>query len=110
MPERTALVATWSTKDRARAVLPADRDIVDASATIRALIIDLVLDGGSEDELYDACAVLGRTIAQRKGSPTLASITLDHAAETLGRSAPWLVTARAALTEAFAATVIEDAQ
>jgi hypothetical protein len=111
MPDRTALVATWSTKDRARAVLPADRDIVDASATIRALIIDLVLDGGSEDELYDACAVLGRTIAQRKGSPTLASITLDHAAETLGaRSAPWLVTARAALTEGFAATVIEDAQ
>ena len=92
-------------------MLPADREIVDASATMRALIVDLVLAAESEDELYDACAVLGRLIAQRGGSPTLASATLDHAGGSARRGrTPWLVTARAALAEAFAATVVEDAQ
>jgi hypothetical protein len=92
-------------------VHPADREIVDASANVRALVVDLVLAGGPEDELYDACAVLGRLVAQRGGSPTLASATLDHAAEVLdARSAPWLVPGRAALAEGFAATLIEDAR
>jgi hypothetical protein len=111
MKDRDALVAAWSAKDRTRAVLPADRDLVDASATIRALIIDLALAGGAEDELYDAAAVLGRLIAQRGGSPTLASATLDHAADVLdARSAPWLVPARAAVAEGFSAMVVEHAQ
>ena len=85
--------------------------MVDASANIRALIIDLVLAGQPGDELYDACAVLGRLIAQRRGSPTLASATLDHAADVLhARSAPWLVPARAAVAEGFAATLVEAAE
>jgi hypothetical protein len=109
--DRDALVAAWSVKDRSRAVLPADRDLIDASATIRALIVDLCLAGGPEDELYDAAAVLGRLIAQRGGSPTLASVTLDHAADVLdARSAPWLVPGRAAAAEGFAATLVESAQ
>jgi len=111
MRDRDALVAAWSAKDRTRAVLPADREIVDASATVRALIVDLVLAAGPEDELYDAAAVLGRLIAQRGGSPTLASATLDHAADVLdARSSPWLVPARAAVAEGFAATLVEAAQ
>ena len=111
MVDRDALVAAWSDKDLARSVLPADRAIVAASANVRALILDLALAGGAGDELYDACAVLGRFIAQRAGSPTLASATLDHAAEVLeARSATWLVPARAAVVEGFAATVVEAAQ
>ncbi|HEY8042311.1 MAG TPA: hypothetical protein VIF15_21055 [Polyangiaceae bacterium] len=111
MKDRDAIVADWSAKDRARAVLPADREIVDASASIRALIVDLILSGGPEDELYDACAVLGRLIAQRRGSPTLASATLDHVSDALdARQAPWLEACRAAAAEGFAATVIEDAR
>jgi hypothetical protein len=111
MKDRDAIVATWSAKDRARAVLPADREIVDASAAVRALVVDLVLGGGPEDELYDACAVLGRLIAQRGGSPTLASVTLDHAADALdARTAPWLVPGRSAVAEGFAATLVEGAR
>jgi hypothetical protein len=111
MKDRSAIVDSWSDKDREFAVLPADREIVDASNNARSLIVELALAGGSEDELYDACAVLGRLIAQRGGSPTLASATLDHAAESLeGPATPWLVPARAALAEGFAATLIEDAQ
>lgn len=111
MKDRDALVTAWSLEDRSRAVHPADREIIDASANIRTLIVDLVLAGGPEDELYDAAAVLGRLIAQRRGSPTLASATLDHAADVLdARSAPWLVPARAAVAEGFAATLVENAQ
>lgn len=108
---RDAIVDIWCAKDRARAVLPADRAIVDGSNAPRALIIDLVLSGDPEDELYDACGVLGRLIAQRAGSPTLASATLDHAAEAMGLpQATWLGPARAAVAEGFAGTLIEEAR
>jgi hypothetical protein len=51
---------------------------------------------------------MGRLISQRGGSPTLASATLDHACEAMSTpSAPWLVPARAALAEGFAAALIE---
>jgi hypothetical protein len=106
--DRQAVVLSWCAKDLARAVLSADREIVDAASAVRALILDLVLDEGPEDELYDACAVLGRLIAQRAGSPTLASATLDHLCDALAaRSAPWLVPARAALAEGFAGALVE---
>jgi hypothetical protein len=106
--DRDVVVATWCAKDRARALLPADREIISESIAVRTLIVDLALAGGHEDELYDACAVLGRLVAQRGGSPTLASATLDHACEVLGaRDVPWLVPARASLAEGFAAALIE---
>jgi hypothetical protein len=106
---RDAIVEVWCAKDRARAVLPADRAIVDGSAAPRSLIVDLVLAGDPEDELYDACGVLGRLIAQRGGSPTLASSTLDHAAQSLGiPHAPWLEPARAAVAEGFVGALVED--
>lgn len=109
--DRNALVQAWCESDLSRAVLPADRDIIDGSTTVRALIVDLVLTDGPCDELFDACAVLGRLLAQRGGSPTLASATVDHAADVLrARNAPWVIPARAALYEGFASTVIETAR
>jgi hypothetical protein len=110
-PDRDALVFAWCQSDLTRAVLSADRKVIDDSTTVRALIADLVLTDGPADELYDACAVLGRMMAQRGGSPTLASATLDHAADALGaHNAPWVVAARAALAEGFASALIEAAQ
>jgi hypothetical protein len=106
-PNRSALAA-WCRSDLARAVLPADRDAVEGSASVRALIVDLVLTGSTGDELYDACATLGRVLGQRGSSPTLASATLDHAAQVLGaRDAPWVVAARAALAEGFASALVD---
>jgi hypothetical protein len=103
-----ALVAAWSDRDRGTAPLPADREIIDASASVRTLIVDVALAGGPEDEFYDACAVLGRMVAQHGGSPTLASATLDHAAGVLGaHAAPWLAAGRAAVAEGFAAALVE---
>ena len=105
------VLRTWADKDRARAVLPADREIVEASESPRALIVELAIAGGPEDELYDACLVWGRLVGQRGGSPTFASSSLDHAAEALGAgSAPWLAAARAAVAEGFVAAMVEDAR
>lgn len=106
-----AIVDAWSDLDRQCAVLPADRGIIDASGALRALIVDFVVAGGPEDEMFDACAVLGRMIAQRGGSPTLASATMDDAGRALGKSeAPWLAPARAAVAEGFAAALAEGAR
>jgi hypothetical protein len=109
----TALIA-WCESDRSLAVLPADREIIESSMALRALILDLAVSSSSgppEDELYDACAMLGRLIAERHGSPTLASVTLDHASLALGsRGAPWIPAARAAVVEGFAAALVEGAR
>jgi hypothetical protein len=107
---KSEILRAWTEKDRARAVLPADREIVDGSESPRALIVELATAGGPGDELYDACLMWGRLVGQRGGSPTFASSTLDHAAEALGtRSAPWLPAARAAVAEGFVAAVVEAA-
>jgi hypothetical protein len=108
--EREAVVAAWCARDRESAVLPADRQIVDASAALRTWIVDRALSAGPHDDLYDACAILGRFIAQRGGSPTLASLTINHAADALGvRGSTWIAPACAAVAEGFAATLVESA-
>jgi hypothetical protein len=104
------VVAAWCESDLARAVLRADREVVRDSMTVRQLIVDLVSLNGPADELYDACAVLGRMLAESGASPTLASATLNHLADALNTaSAQWIVPARAALAEGFASSLIETA-
>jgi hypothetical protein len=104
-----AILTAWCESDRSGAVLPSDHRIVDGSTSLRALIVDLALSGGADDEIYDACGVLGRLIAQRGGSPTLASLTIDHACDALGaREAPWMAPARAAVAEGFAMALTEE--
>jgi hypothetical protein len=110
MSERAAIVEDWSRRDLQSAVLPADRAFVEASGSLRALVVDLVTSASPLDELYDACAVLGRMIAQRGGSPTMASATVDGASLALGAiDAPWVAPARAAVFEGFAAALSEGA-
>jgi|SRR5579859_1015954 len=105
-----ALVAAWCDLDRGAALLEADREIVEVSRPLRAVIAGFALAGGSDEEIYDACASLGRLIAQRGGSPTLASATIDHAGDALGvRPAAWLAPGRAAVAEAFMRAVLERA-
>jgi len=111
MPDRDSLARDWSASDTACATAPVDRAIVEDIAAVRTLIIDLLLAGDRGDELYEACAVLGRLIAQRSGSPTLASGTVDHVARALGAGGePWVGPARAAVAEAFVAAVTDQTQ
>ena len=108
MLERNTVISAWDALDLASAVLPADREIVAASEGVRTLIVDLILAAHSVEELYDACAVFGRIIAQRAGSPTLASATLDHLGHVLALVDPaWLRPAKAALAEGFASSLSE---
>jgi hypothetical protein len=105
------LIAAWCDLDRRAAVAEADREIVDASGPVRAVIAGFALAGGSDEEIYDACAALGRFIAQRGGSPTLAAVTVDHAGDALGvRPAAWLGPGRAAVAEGFTRALLERVQ
>jgi hypothetical protein len=113
MPSRDPekLVAAWCDLDRKDAVLAADHEIIDASRSLRLVIAGFALAGGADEEIYDACASLGRLIAQRGGSPTLASATIDHAGDALGlRPAAWIAPARAAVAEGFTRTLLERVQ
>ena len=106
--ERQAIVEAWCARDRETAVGRADREVVDASTALRALVVDLALPGGPDEELYDACARLGRLVAERGGSPSLAALTIDHACDAMGmRGAAWAGPAGAAVVEGFTATVVE---
>ncbi len=107
-PSSEALVAAWCDLDRAAAVLEADREIVDGSLSVRGVIAGFALAGGSDEEIYDACASLGRLIAQRGGSPTLAAVTIDHAGDALGGCPTgWLAPGRAAVVEGFTRALVE---
>jgi hypothetical protein len=109
--DRNAVLTAWCQSDRACAVLPADNAMIDDSLAVRALIVDRVLADGPCDELYDACAVLGRVLAQHGASPTLASAMVDHLADTLdGPHAAWVAPARGALAEGFASALMETAR
>ena len=110
-PDRTAVCDAWHRSDLACAVLRADREAVERSTSVRELMVDLVFTDGAFDELYDACAVLGRLLAQAGASPTLASATVNHLADALGaQGAAWVRPARAALAEGFASTIIDGAR
>ena len=89
--------------DHERALIPADHAIVDSTSTLRALIIDLTTQDCGARDLFTACAMLGHLIGERGGTPTLASSTIDGAAAALGGSGAWLLAARAALFEGYAA-------
>ncbi len=105
------LVAAWSDLDRSIVVAAADNETIAASAPQRAVIARFALAGGADEEIYDACASLGRFIAERGGSATLASATIDHAADALGvRPAAWIAPGRAALVEGFTRTLLERMQ
>jgi hypothetical protein len=102
------LLAEWDRRERQRTLLPGDKDVIHASEGARALIVELALSGNVDDRLYDACAALGRLIAQYNGSPTLAALTLDYAHEALGpQRTAWMPAARAAVLEGFAASLTD---
>src|SRR5260221_14173045 len=91
------IVASWGTRDHARALLPVDHEIVDLARSGRALVAELALGRSSDRDLFHACAALGRLVAERGGSPTLAVSMIDGAREELGDALAPLDAARAAM-------------
>jgi hypothetical protein len=109
--DRDAILAAWRARDAATAPLRADGRAIDESSAIRNVIVDLARHEGRDEELYDACAVLGRLVAECGGSATLCALTLEHAAEALGAiGRPWLAPARAALVEGYTRALQERAR
>ena len=108
------IVAEWCTRDHARALLPVDHEIVEASRAARTLVVDLVRARTSDRDLFHAWATLGRIFAERGGSPTLAATTIDSAREAIGNlvelSASRVEGARASVMETFVRTGLELAR
>ncbi|WP_394820610.1 hypothetical protein [Pendulispora albinea] len=112
-----ALVDAWCKQDHARALLPSDHDVVEATRSLRALIVEGLVGAIAERDILHACWRLGHVMATRGGSPTLLGATLDgaHAAtrtcdmvdartrvRTYDGADPW-VSMRAATAEGYAA-------
>jgi hypothetical protein len=95
------IVAKWCARDHGRALTPEDHAVIDASVAARTLVVERT--GVGLGDFFSACAVLGRLIADRGGSPTLAAVTIDGVGEAMGvADAPWMASARAAVAEGFA--------
>jgi hypothetical protein len=112
-PVPSELVAKWCARDHERALTAEDHAIIDASVAARALVVERVLEKMSSGlrDFFSACAVLGRMIAERGGSPTLAAVTIDGLCEALGvHDGPWTASARAAVAEGFAGARDETAK
>ncbi len=123
-----AMVDAWCELDHARALLPVDHEIIESTRALRTLVAELLHDDASAKQdtapardLFNACAMLGRMIAERGGSPTGTIATMHHAERALEptpssagperdlREARWF-SARAALAEGFAAARMEMAR
>ena len=118
------LVEEWCARDRARAFLRADLEVIESMAAARALAAEHLLRFAEEQastevdrDLLHAFGVLGRILGGRGGSPTLAAAVVDGARHALGAletpcmarqargpDAAWVAPARAALAEAFVAS------
>jgi len=111
MPSVDELVEAWCACDRRLAFLAADRAVIEATREPRALVVEQLREGMPHVDLFHACAVLGRLIAESGGSPSLASSLIDTAQQVLpelgGETARG---ARAALSEGFVAARAEIAR
>jgi hypothetical protein len=104
MPIVDEIVDGWCNGDRALAFLAADRAVIELTREPRALVVEHVREQAAHADLFHACAVLGRLIAEAGGSPSLASSTMDSAQAVLPELDRKLArSARAALAEGFAA-------
>jgi hypothetical protein len=102
------VVDAWCELDHAHAVLPADHGVIEATRSLRALILaSLQREPAVDDrDLLHAFGAMGRMIAEGAGSPTLATASVDG---LLGALRPkdasrYAVAARAAMVESYVHT------
>ncbi|MCL2725604.1 MAG: hypothetical protein FWD69_14315 [Polyangiaceae bacterium] len=108
-----SLLEEWQSADDLRAILPADHAAIRAAEVPRALVIELLSRRESNArDLYNACARLGRSLADAGASPSLAATTLDGAVSALRRASIDLdsaeaAAARASLIEGYVAAILD---
>ncbi|MEO8876228.1 MAG: hypothetical protein ABI461_11620 [Polyangiaceae bacterium] len=110
------IVDTWCENDTRSALIPVDREIVEKTRTIRALICDEAIARGRGRELLDASARLGRMIGESGGSPTLLAASADGLEGAIAENAGDIdldvdiAGVRVALAEGFAAALLDMAK
>lgn len=102
------ILAAWREHDVTRAIHPADREAIGATEAARALVVEL-FDRPARD-LYNACALLGRLLADAGASPSLAVSTIDGLARALEDTktafdATRIMSARASVAEGYVSAV-----
>ncbi|AKV01721.1 hypothetical protein AKJ09_08384 [Labilithrix luteola] len=108
-----SMLSTWHEHDVDRGLHALDRDAVLASESLRALVLESFARPESKPrDLFNACARLGRLLADAGASPSLAVTTIDGACAALKEAgitpSPALVeSARASLCEGYFAGVVE---
>lgn len=105
-------LAAWREHDALHALHGADRDAIRSTDAPRALVLELLARPGPGRDLYNACARLGRLLADAGASPSLAVATIDGAAHALSALAiacdvDRLAPARASVAEGYFAVIIE---
>jgi hypothetical protein len=104
-------LAIWREHDGAQALHGPDRDAVRATETLRSLVLELLARPGRGRDLYNACAQLGRLLADAGASPSLTVSSLDGAVRALGElgvvcDEARLSPARASVAEGYFAAVV----
>jgi hypothetical protein len=111
MEDVDALVRAWCDRDLAFAFLPQDKSAIDVTRGARALVVESALGPSPRTELFPACAVLGRLLADAGASASLASGVIETLREAVpGLGADAARGAQAALAEGFAAVRAERAR
>jgi hypothetical protein len=105
-------LAAWREHDAKHALHGADREAIQSTDAARALVLELLARPGPGRDLYNACARLGRLLADAGASPSLAVATIDGAAQALADlgntcDVERLSPARASVAEGYFAVVIE---
>lgn len=101
------VLLAWADLDTSRSLHPADRLVVGSTEPARSLVMELLLAGHGRD-LWNACARLGRLMAEEGASPSLAASTIDNAAAALALAdGDRIGPARASLIEGYVAAVRE---
>lgn len=113
LPDAERALASWLEHDRAHALHNDDRAAIRATAAPRSLVLEHLARPGPARDLYNACARLGRLLADAGASPSLAVATMDGASQALADlgsafDPARLPPARASVAEGYFAVITES--
>lgn len=111
-PDLQRALAGWREHDTKRALHAVDREVIRSTDAARALVLELLARPLPSRDLYNACARLGRLLAEAGASPSLAVSTLDGAVRAFAElgfevDGDRVPSASASVAEGYFAVVVE---
>lgn len=112
-PDLQRALAAWREHDTKRSLHAPDREAIRSTDAARALVLELLARPLPSRDLYNACARLGRLLADAGASPSLAVCTIDGAVRALADTGAPVDDARvpsacASVAEGYVAVVVES--